>query len=271
VRRLVTAVVVAAMMSLSGCGRQVTGLNLPSGGNGLVAAGQTLIRFETAGPLDFQNLTYLIVFNTTGNGQQPYALGYNSDFKNWSAYFLVGGGASFAGAPVLEQVFQDPATGSARPFQITYPASQVNFQTSIPTANAQFGFQITFNRCILDVAPPSASPPPANDANRQCPPYNNIATNWNVSLFTLDRTQNPVDSLGTNGPNDTSYKFQFETANNVNTNFFKPASNSTVQNASAQIVGIEVFSTPPQGAVPAPSPNPSPSASPTAAPTHAPA
>jgi hypothetical protein len=271
VRRLVTAVVVAAMMSLSGCGRQVTGLNLPSGGNGLVAVGQTLIRFETAGPLDFQNVTYLIVFNTSGNGQQPYELGFNSDFKNWSAYFIVGGGSGFASAPALEQIYQDPASGQPKPFLVTYPASQVNFQTTIPTANAQFGFQITFNRCILDVAPPSANPQPPNDANRKCPPYNNIATNWNVSLFTLDRSLTPIDSLGTNGPQDTSYKFQFETASNVNTNFFKPGSNGSVQNLSAQIVGIEVFSTPTQGAVAAPSPNPSPTTSPTAAPTHAPA
>ena len=67
VRRLVTAVVVAAMISLSGCGRQVTGLDLPSGG-AILPVGRTAIRFETAGPLDFQNLTYLIVFNTSGNG-----------------------------------------------------------------------------------------------------------------------------------------------------------------------------------------------------------
>ncbi|HEY0615624.1 MAG TPA: hypothetical protein VGC96_13315 [Candidatus Elarobacter sp.] len=261
------------MMSLSGCGRQVSGLNLPEGGNGIVPVGQTLIRFETAGPLDFQNLTYLIVFNTTGNEQQPYAQGYNTDFRNWSAFFIVGGGAGFANAPNLLQVYQDPSSGAARTFNVSIPQGTMTFQTTIPTANAQFGFQITFNRCLLDLAPPSATAQPPISANRICPPYQQIATRWRVSLFTLDRTQSPVDSLGTTGPSDTSYNFGFETAENVNTNYFKPASNTTTQNISAQIVGIEVFSTPPTGSVAAPSPVPSasPSSSPTASPTRQPA
>ena len=271
-RRLVTAVVVAAMMSLSGCGRQVTGLNLPQGGAGIVPVGQTLIRFETAGPLDFQNLTYLIVFNTSGNGLQPYSQGYNTDFRNWSAFFIVGGGAGFANAPSLLQVYQDPSSGSAKTFNVSVPQGTLTFQTSIPTANAQFGFQITFNRCLLDLVPPTTTSQPPISVNRVCPPYQAIATDWRVSLFTLDRTQSPVDSLGTTGPNDTSYTFGFDTALDVNTNFFKPASNNVVQNLSAQIVGIEVFSTPANGSVSAPSPNPSasPSTAPTAMPTRAP-
>jgi hypothetical protein len=112
-----------------------------------------------------------------------------------------------------------------------------------------------------------------------CPPYTYIGTPWNVSVFTIDRTNTPVDSLGTTGPGDTSYKFQFDTASLVSTNYFKPASNVTVQNPSAQIVGVEVFSTPPNGAVSSPSPGPSgspgasptPTSSPTAAPSRAPA
>ncbi len=223
----------------------MTGLNQT--GVGIVPSGQTLLRFETSGPLDFQNLTYLIVFNTTGNGQQPYAQGYsNSDFKNWSAYFIVGGGAGYANFPGLFQIFQDPASGGARPNNIIVPTGAVTFQTTIPTGNAQFGFQITFNRCLLDLAPPSATPPPPVNSNRICPPFvtPSVSPVWNVSLFTLDRTQSPVDSLGTTGPGDTSYKFQFNVSQTVNTNFFKPASNVTVQNPSAQIVGVEVFSTP---------------------------
>jgi len=116
VRRLVTAVVVAAMLTLSGCGRQVTGLNQPTLGGGIVPVGQTLILFETAGQLDFQNVTYLIVFNTTGNNEQPYAQGYqNSDFKNWSYFFIVGGGSGVARAPLLYQIYQDPVSGGSAP------------------------------------------------------------------------------------------------------------------------------------------------------------
>jgi hypothetical protein len=275
VRRLVTAVVVAAMLALSGCGRQVTGLNQPGAGEGIVPVGQTLIRFETAGQLDFQNVTYLIVINTSGNNQQPYAQGYqNSDFKNWSAYFIVGGGQGFANFPGLYQIFQDPASGTANKFQIQIPTGAVSFQTAIPNANAQFGFQITFNRCLLDLPPPSANPPPPISSNRTCPPYTYIGTNWNVSLFTLDNTGSPIDSLGTNGPSDTSYRFAFDTAQVVNTNFFKPGGSVQVQSKAAQIIGVEVFGTPPSGAVSSPSPTPStspgPSPSPTGAPSRAP-
>lgn len=260
-RRLVTAVVVAAMITLSGCGRQVTGLDLPSGST-IAPLGDSLIRFETAGPLDFQNFTYIIVFNTTGNNQQPYAQGLNSDFKNWSAFFSVGGGANFANSPQLEQVFQDPSSGSPRTFNVPIPAGTLTFQPTVPSASAPYGFQITFNNCLLDLAPPTATGTPVVNTSHQCPPYKQIATYWNVSLFTLDRSGSPVDSLGVNGPSDTSYTFQYDTASSAPQNKFKPAGGGTVQNLSAQITGVEAFVTPPTGAVSAPSPTPTPAPTP---------
>ena len=66
-------------------------------------------------------------------------------------------------------------------------------------------------------------------------------------MFTLDRTQAAIDSLSLNGPNATDYKFPpngLDTTQLITSlNFSKPA-NSTVQNSSAQISGIEVFNTP---------------------------
>ena len=259
VRRLVTAVVVAAMMVLSGCGRQVTGLNQPSSGV-FVPPGQTSIRFETNGPLDFQNLTYLIVLNTSGNGLQPYAQGYNTDFRNWSAFFIVGGGAGYVSTPGLLQVYQDPSSGAARTFGVQIPIGTLTFQTTIPQANVQYGFQITFNRCILDFPPPSTSPPPLC-ALGTGPPFLYIGQTWAISLFTLDRTGSPVDSLGTTGPSDTSYNFSIDTSQVVATNKFKPASGSTTQTPSQQIIGIEVFSSPsnnPPKVTPSPTPSPTP-------------
>jgi hypothetical protein len=253
------------MLVISGCGRQVTGLNSLTG-DAVVPAGQTLIRFETAGQLDFQNLSYLIVFNTTGNNLQPFAQGFNTDFKNWSYFFVVGGGANFANFPGLLQVYQDPSSGTARTFNINVPTGTVNFQPSIPNANAQFGFQITFNRCLLDNPPPTANPPPPVSSNRICGPYNNISPVWNISLFTLDRTQSPVDSLSPNGPSATDYTFGIDTDTLVappNGTKFKPASNSVTNNPSAQIIGVQIFSTPGTGAS---GPTPTPTGAPTRAP-----
>jgi hypothetical protein len=257
VRRLGMAVV-AAMLIISGCGRQVTGLNAPNG-DALVPEGQTLIRFDTKGQLDFANVAYLVVFNTTGNDQQPTAQGYNSDFKNWSYFFIVGGAAGVATNPSLYQIYQDPVSGGSKAFQLTYPTNAVNFQTTIPSGISTFGFQITFNRCLLDQPTPSASPPPITSSNRICPPYLNSQSLWNVSLFTLDRSSNPIDSLSTTNPNSADYKFDVETAVQVNKNYFKPATNTSVSNPGAQITGIEVFSQPPN--------NPGATIAPTATPT----
>jgi len=251
------------MIIVSGCGRQVTGLNIPNGVAG-VAAGQTLIRFETAGPLDFQGVSYMIVLNTTGNGQQPYAQGYlNSDFKNWTHYFIVGGGANFANSPQLNQIYEDPVSNAPQHYAPPVPVGFITFQPAVASANSQFAFQITFNRCVLDLPPPSTTSQPPVCTNGTGPPFVAIGSLWNISLFTLDRTLAPVDSLGTTGPGDTSYKFQIDTTQPVNTNFFKPASGSTVSNPSAQIVGIEVLSAPSNNppivtATPTPSPSPTP-------------
>jgi hypothetical protein len=257
--------VVAAMLIISGCGRQVTGLNAPNA-NALLPEGQTLIRFDTAGQLDFANVAYLIVFNTSGNDQQPTAQGYNSDFKNWSYFFIVGGAAGVASSPPLYQIYQDPVSGGSKAFQLTYPTNTVNFQTTIPSGNSAFGFQITFNRCLLDQPVPSATPPPITTSNRVCPPYNNSFQLWNVSLFTLDRSSNPIDSLSTTNPNSADYKFDFDTSLLVNKNYFKPATNTTLSNAGAQITGIEVFSQPPNGTVATSTPSATPTSSATRAP-----
>jgi len=255
------------MLIVSGCGRQVTGLNIATGVAG-VAPGQTLIRFETSGPLDFQNLIYLIVLNTSGNGNQPYAQGFNSDFKDWTHFFIVGGGANFANSPQLNQVYLDPTSGTPTHYAPPVPVGFITFLPSAPSANSQFAFQLTFNRCVLDVPPPSKTSQPPVCTNGTGPPFNFIASNWNISLFTLDKSQTPVDSLGTNGPNDTSYKFAIDTTQPVNTNFFKPASNSTVSNPSAQIVGIEVLSAPSNNP-PSPVATATATATPTATPTPA--
>jgi hypothetical protein len=238
-RRLGLAVVVAAMMLVSGCGRQVTGLNSPN--QGIVPPGQALIRFETSATPDYANFTYLIVLNTTGNLNEPYAIGYSSsNYANWSMIFIVGGGTGFAQAPILRQVYQDPVTGSIQPFTITYPQGSVNFQPTLTGGNTRNGFQITFNRCILDRPAPTGTPP----STSICPPYTFIKPQWAVNLFTLDNTNSVIDSLGP-FVNDTSVRFNFDTGMIINDQtYFKPATNTQLSNPSAQITGIEVFNTP---------------------------
>ena len=238
-RRLGLAVV-AAMMVLSGCGRQVTGLSVPAG-SGIVPAGQSLIRFETVGQPDYNNFRYLIVINTQGNQNEPYALGYNSNYNNWSMVFVLGGGPGFAQAPTLQQIYQDPATGStAKAYPITYPTNFVNFQPTLTSGASANGFQITFNRCILDRPAPTGNPP----TNGACPPYTYINSKWAINLFTVDKTDTVVDSLGPFAQ-DTSARFLIDTNTIINDqSYLKPGTNTTLPNPASQIVGIEFFNTP---------------------------
>lgn len=248
VRRLGTAVVLAAMMAVLnlGCGRQVTGLNEPGGG-GIVPSGQTEVYFETNGQPDFQNYTYLIVFNTSGNNNEPVALGYNSNYKDYSFAIAIGGGSNYAAQPQLLQFYQNPQTSSGvQPIARPYPTGALTFLPTIQTSNSPFGFGVRFNRCILDLAPPGPTPPPAPSGTQTCPPYQFIAPNWAINIFTVDNTGTVNDSLGSQGASDTSAPpFLIDTTQVSNDRFyFKPAGGVTAQNPSAQIHGIEVYSTP---------------------------
>jgi hypothetical protein len=256
VRRLGTAVVLAAMVMLLGsCGHQVTGLNAPANA-GIVAPGQTLIRFETVGPIDPSNFTYLMVFNTTGDGNEPYALGYNSNYTDWSYAFQLGGGAGFVSSPAFIQYFQDPSTGSvARPFNITYTPNQLTFDANLASGIATSGFEIRFDRCLFDLPPPTTTgtptaAPTTRPSGTHCPPFTfatpgRLTNVWEINFFTVDRTGTVVDSLG-NGPSDTSFKLTpFDTTQLINDfQFIKPVTGSGPQNSSAHIFAIEIFNTP---------------------------
>src|ERR1700692_2958146 len=109
-RRIGTAGVLAAMvLTLGSCGRQVTGLNTPAGA-GLAPIGDTIIRFETVGPIDTTNYSYLIVFNTTGDGNEPYALGMNSNYTDWSFALEIGGNTGYVSQPGFIEYYSDPTT-----------------------------------------------------------------------------------------------------------------------------------------------------------------
>jgi len=249
--RLRWAVVVAVVMALSGCGHQVTGLSKPNGGN-VVASGETLLRFETATVPDFNNVKYLIVINATGDGQVPTAQGSNSNYREWSYAFFVGGGPGFVNTPDVEQYYQDPsAAGGVNHRQIFPPTGTLTFSLVNGNGNV-FGFDIRFNRCILDFPSPvnttgSPTPPPSpHPVGSLCPPFFYIASpTWTMNIFTVDNTITAVDSLG-NGPSDTSYPgFTLNTAGMiVDQSYHKPAGVTTPQAPAAQVTGIEAWSQP---------------------------
>ena len=106
-------------MVLTGCGHQVTGLNTPGGGN-IVAPGETLLRFETAALPNFNTTRYLIVINATGDGQVPTAQGSNSNYREWSFAFFVGGGPGFVNTPDVEQYYTDPSAAGGVKYTLAH-------------------------------------------------------------------------------------------------------------------------------------------------------
>lgn len=247
--RLRWTAVVAVMMVLSGCGHQVTGLN---GTGNVVASGQTLFRFETANTPDYSQFRYLIVINAKGDGQIPIASGTNSNFAEWSFAFLVSGGAGFVNTPDVEQYFADPsAAGGINHRALPVPTGTLTFAQLTGNGNV-FGFDIRFNRCLLDFPSPvntTGQPTPApspHPVGTACPPFFYIATPvWTINIFTVDSTTTAIDSLG-NGPFDTSYSgFTIDTTNQIIDQVYrKPAGYVTPPNPSSQITGFEVWSQP---------------------------
>ena len=248
--RLRWAAALAVMMVLTGCGHQVTGLN---GTGNIVASGVTLFRFETATVPDYSQFRYLIVINANGDGQIPIANGTNSNYPEWSFAFLVSGGAGFVNTPTVQQFFPNQAAvGGVGNQTLPVPTGTLTFTQLTGNGNV-FGFDIRFNRCILDfpspINPNPGQPTPApspHPAGQACPPFFYILSpTWTINIFSVDVNTVAVDSLG-NGPQDTSYAgFTIDTTTQIIDQVYrKPGGYFVPQYPASQITGFEVWSQP---------------------------
>lgn len=263
-RWLGLAVVVVAIV-LAACGRQVTGLNAP--GAGSIQSGHMLIRFRVAGPLDFTNVQYLIVFNTTGNQIEPYPQANLTGYANYS-FALVVGGNQYASQPLLFQYYLAPGTTSGiQLFRITIPPQDINYVPNSggnPSGGGEF--TITFLRALLYGVNPGGSPTPTITAtptpgptptatgtgtpapsvtlNPNVQPTTAAQETWAINFITTDPTGVPIDSMGIGGPTDTTFSYTVNTTQSVDNVITKAVGTSTVQNLSAQLQGFEVINAP---------------------------
>ncbi len=254
-RWLGLAVAVVAMV-LAACGRQVTGLNAPGGGDNSIQAGHMLIRFRVAGPLDFTNFQYLMVFNTTGNQVEPLPQANLTGYANYS-FALVVGGNQFTSQPLLFQYYLAPGTASGiQLFRITIPPQLINYVPNSggnPTGGGEF--TINFDRALLyGVNPGGTTPTPAAAAtptaaatatlNPNVQPTTAAQHVWAINFITTDPSGVPVDSMGIGGPTDTTFVYRVDTTQFVDNNITKAVGTGTVQNPSAQLQGFEVINAP---------------------------
>jgi len=263
-RWLGLAVVVVAMI-LAACGRQVTGLGAPDAGS--IQSGHMLIRFRVAGQLDFVNVEYLIIFNTTGNGIEPYPQANLTGYQNYSFAFVVGGN-QYTSEPLLYQYYLAPGTTSGiQLFRITIPPQLINYVPNSggnPSGGGEF--TINFDRSLPYGVNPGGSPTPAATAtpttspsptptpspgatavatlNPNVQPTTQAQQTWAINFITAQPNGVPIDSMGVGGPTDTTFSYTVNTTTSVDNVVTKAVGASTPSNPSAQLQGFEVINAP---------------------------
>jgi len=236
--------VLTMSMAAAACGRIVT---VPKTGvvSGLVPSGDMSIRYEVLGTLDFVNLRYLVVFNTNGNGQTPYANSLNTAFLNFS-FILVFGGTQVGGASFgLLQVIPIASGG----YQTV--ALQVNPQLGTLNPNSSGSgnqFTFLFNRSLLTPLT-TTSPSPGTTPTPGPTAYPTLASGisslWAINLFSTDANNNPIDGIAFNGINDTTFnQFIVDTLAPFDLAYTKPAGYTQVANPNAQIIAAEIINQP---------------------------
>ncbi len=187
------------------------------------------VKFRVQQPFNFQTYSYLIVFDTFGDGLTPRANGTTTGFPGYSFGIVVSGNGSGTPTANLYQYARPNGPGTApQLFGLQPTAQQFIFY---PNTNGQgTEFTVTFQRSLFAgisfTATPSASPtsssstgptpsPCPTSSTSPCPsPSGSTSPGdiWHFNFFTATGSvaqQNllPVDSLGSvpSGANDTSY------------------------------------------------------------------
>jgi len=181
------------MAILVACGRQVTPDRISTTGC-QAQPGRMLIKYRTQNAMDFKNVLYTIVFNTSGNGQEPYANAYNTGYSNYS-FVLVVDGTSGTIQTYLRQYLN--VGGQISPQPVPYAPTQLKLTTNTDGRNQEF--TIDFERALL------------NGILRPIPPTTAPQTKWNINFITTNPQSVPLNTLGTNGVSDTSFYFSIDT------------------------------------------------------------
>jgi hypothetical protein len=203
------------------------------------------IRFRTLGTLDFVNLRYIAVFNTSGNGQAPLATSINS-FANYS-FELIFGGTNVGGASYqVIQVVVNGTSSNGGYSQLQVPILTQFVTNFNPNSNGTGNeFTFTFNRFLLT---PISTPAPTAVPTGATPapgPFPGVSTLWDLNFFSTDAQGNPIDAISNQGIQDVSFNDMVVTTAISDQVFNKPSPPPIqVANAAAQVMAIEVINTP---------------------------
>jgi hypothetical protein len=234
-RTLSTSILATLLLApLAGCGHQVTPDRIYGS-----QPGTTAVQFSVEGQLDFVNINYLIVLNTCGVGGEPYPNGFSTTYKNYSYTFAVG--PAYNNSTVLPNLFEYYISGGVlRPFPVLLGSSSTTFIPDVTGDGTTF--QIQFTQHQLD------NPLNITNSQGQTPCVQvggtDTATTWYVNYFTLDNNLNVLDSLGLNGPTDTTYTLPIDIATTVQKQVVRPPGYQHASNPNAWITGGQIISFP---------------------------
>jgi hypothetical protein len=203
-----------------------------------------LIRYRVLGTLDFTNLRYLVVFNTSGNGQTPYAPNI-ATYTNYS-FILIFGGTQVSGAAyAVSEVVNSSSGGFTSVILPQAPQYVTSFNPNSSGSNNEFTF--TFNRFLLTPLP-STNPSPSPSATPVVVPTlaSGVSSLWAINMFSADANNNQIDAISNNGINDTTFSsFVIDTLSPFDVVVNKPIPPpNPVTNQNAQIIAAEVINTP---------------------------
>jgi len=239
-RRSSFGALLAVAFGIVACGQQVTP-NPPGQGAAGASPGYMAVKVDVAGPFNFSNYQYWIVFNTSGNGLTPDTTPLVNNWAGYSDAIVVSGSGGATSAQAVQIVRQPNVQPTFYPLPAT--AGQLQY---LPNSNGNgTEFTILFKRSLftpIATPRPPATPPP-------------LANTWLFNAFTTQSNgQVPifVDSMGAGGPLNPQYvspQLQVTSCFDA-TNY---ALNSSLQmDPAAQLVSVEI------GNNPSPSPVSSP-------------
>ncbi len=195
------------------------------------------IRFDTQSPMNFNLYRYAIVFNTSGNGQEPFANAFTTSLLNYSFVWVVGSQGGSSVAPTLEQIY--PISNGIQSTYVAVPPQAVQLILNSNGSNSEFTLQ--FQRALFNTIPPTASPTPTTTSLPTAEPTTTAQSIWNINVFTIDNNNNILDAGGL-GVSDTSFSLQVDTTMNVDNALpFRKAGATAPSDPAAQIIGGEVI------------------------------
>ena len=146
IRRLGFLISVLALI-VSACGRQVTPDRPGTDGSGL-PSGYMSVKFRVMQPFNFQTYSYVIVFNTSGDGNTPRANGTQTNYAGYSFAIIVGGTTGTGTATANLYQYYRPPNVTVPQLVPLQPTS--NLFIFYPNTNGQgTEFTVTFARSLF--------------------------------------------------------------------------------------------------------------------------